>query len=78
MHLQLYVVKQKHNSIKVNKRYVCTRAHDAILYTTKKPNIAKYKRNVFYKGALVWNSLSVQIRMSHVYTVLKYSFSEAH
>ena len=29
------------------------------------------KRNVFYKGALAWNSLSVLLRKSQTYTVLK-------
>ena len=71
MHLQLYMFKQKHNVDLVNNRTVCTRAHDAILFTTKKPNSEKYKINVFYKGALAWNSMSVQIRRSQTYTILK-------
>ena len=71
MHLQLYMFKQKHNVDLVNNRTVCTRAHDAILFITKKPNSEKYKINVFYKGALAWNSMSVQIRRSQTYTLLK-------
>ena len=71
MHLQSYMFKQKHNAEIVNNRNVFTRAHQALLYTTQKPNSEKYKINVFYKGALAWNGLSVQIRKSQTYTSLK-------
>ena len=71
MHLQLYMFKQKSNVNIVNNRKVCTRMHDAIVFTTFKPNSEKYKRNVLYKGALAWNSLSVAIRKSQTYTLLK-------
>ena len=71
MHLQLYMYKQKHNMEIVNNRNVYTSAHDAVLYTTLKPNSEKYKRNVYYKGAIAWNSLSVQIRKTQTYTCLK-------
>ena len=63
--------KQKHNVAIVNIRNVCTRAHDAVLCTTLKPNSEKYKINVLYKGALAWKSLSVQLRKSQTYTSLK-------
>ena len=59
MHLILYMFKQKGNLDIVNKRDVRTRAHDALLFTTKKPNNEKYKRNVLYNGAILWNSLPV-------------------
>ena len=52
MHDNLYMFKQKTTIHIVNTRNVKTRAHDAILYTTKKPNNEKFKRNVYYKGAL--------------------------
>ena len=44
--------KQKNNVKIVNTRNVRPRAHDATLFTTVKPNNEKYKRNVFYKGAI--------------------------
>ena len=53
----------------MNNRNVLTRAHYAILFITEKPNSENYKRNVFYKGALAWNSLL--LRKSQTYTVLK-------
>ena len=71
MHLQLYMFKQKHNMEIVNNRNVYTRAHDALLFNTHKPNSEMYKRNVFYKGAIAWNSLSVHIRKSQTYITLK-------
>ena len=76
MHLQLYMYKQKHNVTIVNLRNVNTRSHDALLFTTLKPNSEKYKNNVMYKGALAWNSLSVSIRKSQTYTLLKDLLSE--
>ena len=57
LHLASYMFKQKGNEHIVNSREVRTRAHDAILFVTVKPNNEKYKRNVFYKGALIWNAL---------------------
>ena len=61
MHLDLYMFKQGNVTI-VNTRDVRTQAHDALLYTTNKPNNEKYKRNVLYKGALSWNKLPVNER----------------
>ena len=52
MHLFLFMYKQKGNISIVNTRNVRTRAHDAPLFTMKKPNNAEYERNVLYKGAL--------------------------
>ena len=51
--------KQQTNVDIVNSRNVRTRAHDALLFTTIKPNNEKFKRNVYYKGALSWNSLPI-------------------
>ena len=45
--------------------------HDAVLFSTQKPNSEKYKNNVLYKGAITWNSLSVAIRKSQKYSILK-------
>ena len=56
LHLNLYMFKQKGNVEIVNTRNVRTRAHNALLFTTLKPNSEKYKRNVYYKGALLWNN----------------------
>ena len=52
MHLQLYMFEQKSNHNIVNNREICTRAHDAVLFTNVKPNSEKYKTNILYKGAL--------------------------
>ena len=71
LHLQLYMYKQKHYISMVNTRNVATHIHDAVLYTTIKPNSAKYKSNAIYKVAIAWNSLSVAIRKSQTYTILK-------
>ena len=73
MHLDLYMFKQKGNVKIVNSRKVRTRAHDAILYTTIKPNNEKYKRNIFYKGALSWNNLPVVERNMENYISFKHT-----
>ena len=52
MHLQLYMYKQRTNVQIVNTRNVCTPMHDALLFTTEKPNSEKYKKNVLYKGPI--------------------------
>ena len=59
VHLNLFMYKQQDNIEIVNQRNVCTRAHDALLYVTNKPNNEKYKQNVYYRGALLWNSLPI-------------------
>ena len=71
MHLQFYMYKHKGNIFIVNNRNVRTRAHDAVLFQTTKPNSEKYKKNVFYKGALAWNSLNVQVRKAQTYMNIK-------
>ena len=51
----------------VNTRVIHTRAHDAILFTTERPQSEKYKINVLYKGAVLWNQLTVTERNFHSY-----------
>ena len=62
LHLNLFMYKQQHNVEIVNTRNVRTRAHDALVFKTVKPNNEKFKRNIYYKGALSWNSLPVHER----------------
>ena len=59
VHLNLFMYKQKDNVNIVNKREVNTRAHDALLFTTFKPNNEKYKQNSLCRGAISWNELPV-------------------
>ena len=47
LHMNLYMYRKI--ILIVNNRNVRTRAHDAILFTTVKPNNEKYKRNIFIK-----------------------------
>ena len=71
MHLKLFMFKQRENMNFVNNRKVNTRAHDAILFVTKRPNSEKYKLNVYYKGALLWNEMTVPERSIETYDELK-------
>ena len=63
--------KKKGNMTIVNNRNVRTRAHDAILFITVKPNNEKCKRSVLYKRALSWNSLPVNERNIEKYENFK-------
>ena len=71
LHLNLFMYKQQGNANIVNTRNVRTRAHDGILFTTIKPNNENFKRNVFYSGALSWNSLPVDDRNTLTYDKFK-------
>ena len=48
-----------------------TRAHDAPLFNTDRPNNEAYKRNIYYNGAIPWNELPVDIRNNNDYNVLE-------
>ena len=71
MHLRLFMFKPRNNMNFVNNRKVNTRAHDATLFVTKRPNSEKYKLNVYYKGALLWNEMTVPERSIETYEELK-------
>ena len=73
MHLKLFMFKQKDNVDIVNNRQVNTRAHDATLFVTHRWNSEKYKVNVYYKGALIWNAMTVPERCIETYDELKVS-----
>ena len=61
-HLRNFMFKQQSNLDIVNVRLVNTRAHDATVFTTLRPKNETYKRNVYYRGAITWNQLSVDVR----------------
>ena len=46
----------------VNTRVIQTRAYDAISFDTECPKSEKYKNNVLYKGATLWNLLTIPER----------------
>ena len=62
MHLCNFMFKQKNNMSIVNTREIYTRAHDALLFTTVKPKNQTCKKSVLYRGAMLWNSLSIEVR----------------
>ena len=76
-HLRMFMFKQLNNELIVNRRNVFTRAHDAPLFITStvRPNNEKYKRNIYYKGALKWNELSVTNRKIDRNRTHKFSWS---
>ena len=61
-HINTFMFKQKNNQDLIDARDIRTRAHDAILFITIQPNCEKYKHNVYYYGARLWNQLPVEER----------------
>ena len=70
-HLRLFMYKQQKNELIVNRREVFTRTHDACVFTTVRPVNEKYKRNIYYKGAVTWNDLPVATRNIRIYEDFK-------
>ena len=71
-HVYTFMFKQKQNKLITDNRDIRTRAHDAILYTTKFPLCEKYKHNIFYYGARLWNELPVKERKIVEYVNFKH------
>ena len=69
--LKKYMFKQKENEELVQIPVVNTRLHDAITFKTVRPKIEKYKKNPLYRGALLWNSLSSNVRNIEDYPEFK-------
>ena len=70
-HVYNFMFKQKSNKHLVDIRNIRTRAHDAILYNTVMPKCEKYKHNIFYYGARLWNQLPVNERKIDDYNKFK-------
>ena len=63
--------KNRENKDFLNNRETRTRLHNAPVFVTQKPNNEKYKANVFYKGAILWNNLRPTIRNIETYEKFK-------
>ena len=50
------------NLAKIDRRDVCTRAHDATLIHVTRPKSELYKKCNCYNRAIIWNNLPVYIR----------------
>ena len=70
-HVYTFMYKQQTNYDIIDARDIRTRAHDAILFITNRPFCEKYKSNVFYYGARLWNELPVYERKIDTYENFK-------
>ena len=70
-HVYNFMFKQKCNHNIVDTRNIRTRAHDAILFNTNMPLCEKFKHNIFYYGARLWNQLPVKERKIEEYKTFK-------
>ena len=71
MHIANFMFKQQNNPDIVNKRNVYTRAHDATLFLCIKPKNESSKKSALYRGAIIWNNLSVHTRNIQDYEAFK-------
>ena len=69
--LKKYMFKQKNNQALIKIPVRNTRLNDAIIFKTDRPVIEKYKCNPLYKGAVLWNSMTVEIRNCEGYSNFK-------
>ena len=63
--------KQKVNVHKLDLKRIFTRRRDAPVFHIKHPFCEKYKKNVFYYGANLWNELPVETRKIETYNKFK-------
>ena len=70
-HILNFMYKNKTNKKLLKVSNVATRLHDAPVFATLKPNCEKYKMNVYYNGAVVWNTLPVHVRNIETYNIFK-------
>ena len=74
--LKKYMYKQKNDFDLIKIPIRNTRLNDAVIFNTVRPNIEKFKCNPLYKGAVLWNSLSVELRNCEDYTSFKLLLKE--
>ena len=55
----------KDNLVNINRRDVCTRAHDATLLDVPRPKSELFQKSNCYNGPVLWNNLPVYIRSLH-------------
>ena len=70
-HVYNFMYKQQTVVNRLDLRKIHTRRRDANVFVTKRPNCDKYKKNIFYYGAVLWNKLPVKIRKIESYTAFK-------
>ena len=54
--------KQESNIDLIKTSVRNTRLHDVIIFETDMPNIEKFECNPLHRGAVLWNSLTVDVR----------------
>ena len=62
VHLRNVMFKRKTDVNYLNMRNIRTRLHVKPVFELIKPTCEKYKNNVFYNGAVSWNTLPVHTR----------------
>ena len=68
-HVYNFMYKQQINVYRLDIRQIFTRRRDANIFTTKHPTCEKYKKNVYYFGAM--NDLQVKTRLIETYDQFK-------
>ena len=61
-HVYNFMYKQQSNVNRLDLRKLFTRRRDANVFNVKRPTFKKYKNNIYYFGAILWNDLPVKTR----------------
>ena len=62
VHLRNYMFRNKNKCAPIEDDVILTRSNSGPTFNVIKPNCEYFKRNVYYNGAVEWNSLDADIR----------------
>ena len=68
VHLRNFMYRNKEKCVTKEENTITTRLNSGPTFKVKKPNCENYKRNVYYAGAVEWNSIDSDVRkLEHFY-----------
>ena len=62
VHLRNFMFRNKHKCIENTDDVISTREKSGPTFNVIKPNCESFKRNIYYSGAVEWNSLNADFR----------------
>ena len=71
VHLLQFMYLRSQKTEYVDNRNLLTRAHGKKLLRVNMPRTEKYKKCVAYKGAIIWNSLTIEDQSAESYNAFK-------
>ena len=71
-HLLNLMFRKKNDTDLLDLRLLNTRQHDGIIFKIPHPNLQKFQRSTFYRGAQLWNRLPLVERTTFKYETFKH------